>query len=821
MVAAWAALNLAILPAKADSPAGGGIGGGSGASAGQASQEEIIRRQEMKAIAEQAMVEGRRLERNGDLKGARRQYAFAVANLGHSPATAQLGNQAKASLVRVNFKLYQVAKEEGSTNDAYVVLKEILMVDPGNKKAQEMLDLLREYIQNGPIGAVLGNPAVNPLFVRRVKEVEESFNLAAQYKNTGQYPEAQEQLDRIISLDQYNKRAAEEDRKITKKLQFIANEARDATRRQRLLEVEQNWGDIPAPANVLNQTPGSQVPLVRLPAFETRQKLENIELPDVTLSNASIEDAAALFMARSREFDPAQEGISFVVRPEAAASAQRFDLSLRNVPLIEALRYTTQMAGVKFKVEEFAVVIVPPTEETGVLLDRTYNVPPNFFAVKPADDEPDDGLFIRRRTVAPTVTIGGSRGAVDAKAQLASKGIVFPAGATAVYYPESGVLQVKNTQDQLEIIEAIALAQTEPTYMVDVEVKLVEISQRDINELTFNYALDSPQFPLQNALFGFVPNIDGIPNSNPTAAVETALRGSQGFDVGSLNALLGQSGPPIPNVFNISGALTNELFNIVITSLAQKKSFDLLSSPSVRVENSGEATINSTRTFFFPTEFDPPETATQDTNATVTIDADFGPPSVVPAFPTEFETRDLGVKLTVKPLIGADNRTIDLALFPEIVEFDGFIDYGTPIFISSTSGPVLLSNNEIVQPVFSTRRVNTRVFVEDSHTVVLGGLIRDDVQIIDDKVPFFGDLPLIGRLFQSKAEETQKTNLLIFVTCRIYLNNGELLNPPELPPAILPGSSDRLLQLEAMVPAANAASPSLPPAAGTSPFTQR
>jgi general secretion pathway protein D len=85
----------------------------------------------------------------------------------------------------------------------------------------------------------------------------------------------------------------------------------------------------------------------------------------------------------------------------------------------------------------------------------------------------------------------------------------------------------------------------------------------------------------------------------------------------------------------------------------------------------------------------------------------------------------------------------------------------------------------INQPVFNTRRINTKVLVRDGSTVVMGGLIREDMQNINDKVPFLGDLPLIGRLFQSKAVTNTKKNLIIFVTANIYQNDGELLNAPE------------------------------------------
>ncbi len=134
----------------------------------------------------------------------------------------------------------------------------------------------------------------------------------------------------------------------------------------------------------------------------------------------------------------------------------------------------------------------------------------------------------------------------------------------------------------------------------------------------------------------------------------------------------------------------------------------------------------------------------------------------------------------VKPQVTSDNRTIDLSLFPEVTDFEGFINYGSAIFIANPDGSLsLLSPNQINQPVFNTRRINTKVLIRDNSTVVLGGLIRDDIQSINDRVPVLGDLPLLGRLFQSKATENTKRNLIIFVSANIYRNDGELLNPAE------------------------------------------
>ena len=79
-------------------------------------------------------------------------------------------------------------------------------------------------------------------------------------------------------------------------------------------------------------------------------------------------------------------------------------------------------------------------------------------------------------------------------------------------------------------------------------------------------------------------------------------------------------------------------------------------------------------------------------------------------------------------------------------------------------------------PVFATRRVTTNVTVYDGSTVAIGGLIREDVQHTEDKLPIFGDLPLIGRLFRIEAEQRKKRNLMVFVTAQLIDPSGQPLN---------------------------------------------
>jgi general secretion pathway protein D len=88
---------------------------------------------------------------------------------------------------------------------------------------------------------------------------------------------------------------------------------------------------------------------------------------------------------------------------------------------------------------------------------------------------------------------------------------------------------------------------------------------------------------------------------------------------------------------------------------------------------------------------------------------------------------------------------------------------------------VVITENRIEMPVFSTRTVKSSLFIYDGYTVAVGGLIREDVQTVEDSVPIFGDIPIIGRLFQSKVDNRIKSNLIIFVTAQIIDATGRPL----------------------------------------------
>ena len=115
-------------------------------------------------------------------------------------------------------------------------------------------------------------------------------------------------------------------------------------------------------------------------------------------------------------------------------------------------------------------------------------------------------------------------------------------------------------------------------------------------------------------------------------------------------------------------------------------------------------------------------------------------------------------------------------------DFEGFINYGTVINSAYAaayfSNAVTILTNNIQQPVFVRRDLTLpSVEVSDGYTLMLGGLLREDIQKIDEKVPLIGDIPIFGRAFQGKTEQAVKKNTLIFVTPRILQVDGQPLNP--------------------------------------------
>ncbi|MDZ4289993.1 MAG: type II and III secretion system protein, partial [Prosthecobacter sp.] len=382
---------------------------------------------------------------------------------------------------------------------------------------------------------------------------------------------------------------------------------------------------------------------------------------------------------------------------------------------------------------------------------------------------------------------------------LKAQGIPFPEGTSALFNPVTSQLIVTNTQPNLDLVETFvdSLNRQGPK-QIYITSKFVEVSQKNTDELGFDWLLGAVGTNADNVFVGGgTTGNSGVAATYPGALgtlvgagaltpLSRGLRsGSRAIRGDSIDSLFNPTAPGAdtvsPGILSVAGIFTDPQFGVVIRALAQRKGVDLMSAPSVTTKGGQRATIEVIREFIYPTEFDPPQIPTNVGAAVGGLGGGASSVPVTPTTPTAFEMRPVGVRMEVDPVIGADGLTIDLNLAPEVTEFDGFINYGSPIYqVTTTAGipsRIELTPNIINQPVFSTRKVQTAVTVWDGQTVALGGLIREDVQDVEDKIPFLGDLPFVGRLFKSTAEDHFKRNLMIFVTARIIDPAGQPINP--------------------------------------------
>ena len=502
--------------------------------------------------------------------------------------------------------------------------------------------------------------------------------------------------------------------------------------------------------------------------------------------------------------------------PLAAAptGTSRISLTLSRIPLLAALDYVAKAANLKIKVEPYAVSIVPLTEETGDLITLEVRVPPSFIGTTNTGAGPSNALNESATTAGQggggTVDRTGTGSGPlttrqDAKTFLESNGVTFPPGASAVYLASTSKLVVRNTQANIDLVQTLVGEVVQVPKQVEIESKFIDINQTNLKELGFDWTLG--QFNLGSSSekvfagggtggtgrtfgdssnqFGFTGANGGVIGGSPVTAGNRT--GTFGISANAVDALLlGTTGgmAAAPGIFSVAGVFTDPQFQVLIRALNQQKGVDLLSAPRVTAKSGQKATIEIIREFIYPTQFQPPQipqTIGSTSGSTLGVNGGSAPSfPVTPTTPTAFEKRNTGVTLEVDPIIGPDNFTIDLTLQPQVVDFDGFINYGSPIQtvtqnalgISQTN---VLTPNVINQPVFSVRKVSTSVSIYDGSTVVLGGLVREDIQKVNDKVPILGDVPLVGRLFRSKIDQNIKRNLIIFVTARLIDPAGQPL----------------------------------------------
>lgn len=390
-------------------------------------------------------------------------------------------------------------------------------------------------------------------------------------------------------------------------------------------------------------------------------------------------------------------------------------LRLLNVPWDQALDIVLRTKGLD-KRQDGNVIIVAPAEEIASREKQELAARKDLQELEPLRSE---YLQVNYAKASDMATLIKSTG----------RSLLSPRGNVSVD-ARTNTLLLQDTSDRLEDIRRLVSTLDIPVRQVKIEARLVIVNNDFTREL--------------GAVLGFngvnKNGANGIVTTSGTAAgvntiVSSALTNLT--STGSTFPVQLPTGSAAPTRYNVNlpvsspagsialGLLGSDyLLDLELSAAQTETRADIISSPSVITANQKQATILQ------GTEIPYQESASSGA--------------------TSISFKDAVLSLQVTPQITPDNRIIlDIDVKKDSV------------------GQVVVASGGVNVPSIDTQQIITQVLVSDGQTVVLGGILQTQHRIDETKVPYLGDVPILGNLFKTTTRKNDKDELLIFVTPKI------------------------------------------------------
>ena len=520
--------------------------------------------------------------------------------------------------------------------------------------------------------------------------------------------------------------------------------------------------------------PNARTNLIRVSAGRQAilAKLNNIRIDRVSFDGLPLSEVIRSLSDESRKGDPEKHGVNFLISSAVDARKPRgavidpatglpvpatpaaplapssivitIQPPLTNVRLADVLDAIVKTASqpLKYSIEDHAIVFSARTaQEPPPLYKRTFKVDPNTVL---AGLRSPTGLAL-------TNGLGEIAGAL--RAYFASCGVDLDLArypVKALYYNDrQGVLLVRSTLQDLDVIEAAIKMLTTVPPQINIKCKFVEISQDDSKALGFDWYLGN--LSMTNSAVG-----------GQTGAVSITIVPS------STNRLAASgSGNPSAPRFPLCGILTDPQFRVAMKALQQRSGTELIAQPEITTTSGRQAQMKATEI----------KTAVTGINKQALT-----PPGVTTTNGDESslyvtEKMELGPVLDVVPCVLGDGYTIDLTVIPTLTEFLGYEKSPTNRVAVYVNG----KKNWVTPPLpkFRAYQMAASMRVWDGQTVVLGGMVSETVNTVKGQVPVLGSLPMVGGLFRSESKTTAKKNLLVFITPTLIDPAGNRIHSEE------------------------------------------
>ena len=603
------------------------------------------------------------------------------------------------------------------------------------------------------------------------------------------------------------------------------------TRQEMLEEIEREWE---RPKVFDRQI--EEVEKVKEVASNLEQKLKIIQVPGVQFFESPLPEVMQELQRQAKAFDltepdPSKKGVNIIPLANGDEPFPNVTITLNSMPLGRMIQIIAEMVSWTYDVRSDAIVV---SKSGGTFTGRSLET--EFYEVTQGTIQRmtgGGGAGAGGGAADPFAAPGAGAGAgaddtgIKIKSFLEGAGIPFDDTKGHKFVFDGFQMIVTHERRFLDLIERILeRLDADSSRQVEIETKFLEVQEGALDEVSFDWTynfgtpsyirdqktgqplLDSqgqPQLSFPKQLSGSTRTLSEA--HSPTGVNRDTIISIPDNDEGSMS--LSNPLPTLPGMIGIgTGAkpmldsrdlslslaagggsmiLGGSQANLLISALQRKQGTDLLSAPRITVMDGQPAQITIAQEFIYPTDYEPAPLpgggggGGQNNQGAAALAQAIQIQSAIPQFDTVAPDdeqpgfREVGVVMDVTPRIEKYN-SIALELAPKVTEFDGFIEYGGSSAMIGTSAvgapPMIIQPSGILMPIFSVRKVNTSVTIFDGATVIIGGLTREEVKTVNDKVPVLGNIPLIGRLFQSSAESYAKRNLLIFVSASIVSRGG-------------------------------------------------
>ena len=518
------------------------------------------------------------------------------------------------------------------------------------------------------------------------------------------------------------------------------------------------------------------------------EKMKTIRLPEGFIArDEPLDRALTKLSSLSQTYDKDQKGVNIVPVTDGGESPT-VNLQLRDVTVFQALDYLCKRVGYSFSVSPSGIVEVRKDAGDGLLDTQFFEL--TQAAVVKMTGQGLNTTAPGGAAANPFGGAGGAAGPTDGNPQemaiksfLTRSGVPFEPPATLSF--DGTRLIVTQSPKNLDRVKNI-IRRYSDIKQVHIEAKFIEVEQKALNELGVNWTLAPTAGGNGNVNAGSnlrsINRVFAQNNSAPKNLTINSQITTGGVTSNNLQTFpnVAPSFPGGMNLGNLANTYTGtvsvlgqETLAVAIRAIEESAGSDLMSSPSLTVLDGKTAVIKVAQLLRYPQAYGDIQSNVGQGGGGGALGATSTSVAITAGTPQDFTVQEVGVTLEVTPTVAADD-SIALNLKPKVTEFEGFVEYGgTSVALSG--GVTVTVPSGFFQPIFSTREVTTDVTVFDGATVVIGGLTREEVKTVDDKVPVLGNLPLIGAAFRSTGKSVQKRSLMVFVTANLVSPGGATL----------------------------------------------